>query len=267
MVALALLTGCGPSQQQYEEARKRVTDLESQITALRAELEDVKFGAPRLLAQAKTAYAAGNDSEATRVLTDLLKRHPASGESKDAAVLLAQAQARVAAADQQRQREAEKKVQEARLALERATRNMKKNTDDIKGITWVSHRESPVLGKYVSVYFGTNDESARNYPLRMRIQYYGDDWLFVRSLTVKADDKVYEIGEMDFDRDNSSGKVWEWIDLPVKDHSMFEHWMTAKRVVVRFNGDKYYDDFSVPERQRIQMREVYGAWKNMGGKP
>ena len=153
------------------------------------------------------------------------------------------------------------------MALERAIGNMKKSTDEIKGITWVSHRSTPVLAKYASFYFGSNKDSAANYPLRLKLQYYGDDWLFVRSVTVKADDKVYELGRLDFERDHSSGSVWEWIDMPVKDHAMLNHWMTAKRVVIRFNGDKYYNDFTLPHGQQAQLREVYQAWKIMGGKP
>lgn len=53
----------------------------------------------------------------------------------------------------------------------------------------------------------------------------------------------------------------------VKDHEMLKHWMTAKRVVIRFNGDKYYKDFNLPKEQLTQLREVYQAWNIMGGKP
>lgn len=264
---LTLLASCGPSQKDYEQVSKRAAELEAQVAALQAELENVKFGANRLLAQAKSAYEAGSDAEAKKLLADLLKRHPSSPESSEATVLLAQVDSRIAATEIQRKREEERKAQEDRLALERAVGNMKKNTDEIKGITWISHRNAPILAKYVSVYFGSNKGNAAGYPLRLKLQYYGDNWLFVRSVTVKADDKVYELGKLVFERDNSSGSVWEWIDMPVIDHGMLNHWMTAKRVVVRFNGDQYYDDFTLPQSQQAQLREVYQAWKVMGGKP
>jgi len=264
---LTLLSGCGPSQKEYEQASKRVVELDAQVTALRAELEDVKFGANRLLAQAKSAYETKNDVEAKKLLADLLKRHPSSPESGEATVLLAQIDSRIAAAELQRKREEERKAQEERLALERAIGNMKKKTDEIEGITWVSHRNAPVLANYVSIYFGSSKGSVANYPLRLKLQYYGDDWLFVRSVTVKADDKVYELGKLAFERDHSSGSVWEWIDMPVKDHEMLNHWMTAKHVVVRFDGDQYKKDFTLPLGQLTQLREVYQAWKIMGGKP
>lgn len=267
VTTVALLAGCGPSQQEYDQVRKQASELEAQVAALRTELEDLKFGSSRLLEQAKSAYNLKNDAEAKDFLSNLLKRHPSSPESGEATSLLAQVDSRIAAAEIQRKREEAQKAREERLALERAIGNMKKSTDEIKAITWVSHRKAPVLGKYASIYFGSKKESAANYPLRLKLQYYGDDWLFVRSVTVKADDKVYELGSLNFERDNSSGSVWEWIDMTVKDHVMLNHWMTAKRVVIRFNGDKYYDDFTLPPGQQAQLREVYQTWKIMGGKP
>jgi hypothetical protein len=264
---LAILSGCGPSQKEYEQANKRVLELDAQVTALRAELEDVKFGASRLLAQAKSAYKINNDAEAKKILDDLLKRHPTSTESREGTELLVKVDSRLAAAELQRKREEERKAQEERLALTRAIGNMNKRTDDIKGITWVSHRRAPVLGNHVAIYFGSSKDSAANYPLRIKLQYYGDDWLFVRSVTLKADDRVYKLGELEFKRDHSSGSVWEWIDMPVKDYEMLNHLMTAKRVVTRFEGDKYYKDVNLPKEQLTQLREVYQAWKIMGGKP
>ena len=267
VTTLALLAGCGQSPQEYDLARKKTAELEAQVAALRAELEDVKFGSSRLLAQANSAYDIKNDTEVKRLLLDLLKRHPSSPESVEATSLLAQVDSRIAAAEIKRKREEEQKAQKERLALEQAIGNMKKKTDEIEGITWVTHRNASVLAKDASIYFGTKNGSAANYPLRLKLRYYGDDWIFVRSVTVKADDKVYELGRLDFERDNSSGSVWEWIDMPVKDHEMLSHWMTAKRVVIRFNGDKYNNDFTLPQGQQAQLREVYQAWKTLGGKP
>jgi hypothetical protein len=119
--------------------------------------------------------------------------------------------------------------------------------------------------KYASLYFGTSNNNSSGYPISLRVQYYDDDWLFVRSLTIKADDKTYELNGLDFKRDNSSGAIWEWVDMTVTDHKMLAHWMSAKRVIIRFHGDTYYSDFSQPQEQRNQMKEVYAAWKGLGG--
>jgi len=266
-ITLAFISGCGQSQQTNDKEHKRVAELEAQVASLQTEIESLKFGANRLLSQAKSAYTDNKDAEAKRLLEELLKRHPSSPESAEATALLTQVDLRIATEELQRKQEEEQRLAGARQALEQAIGNMKMDTDEIEGITWVTHRKSPVLGKYVSTYFGSKEGSAANYPLRLRIQYYGDDWLFVRSVTVKADDKVYNLGAMDFERDHSSGTVWEWVDLPVKDYSMLNEWMSSKRVVVRFNGDQYHDDFILPKEQQAKMLEVYQAWKAMGGKP
>jgi predicted Zn-dependent protease len=102
------LSGCGPSQQEYDQARKRAAELETQVATLRADLEDIKFGSNRLLAQAKSAYGAKNDAEAKKLLTELLKRHPSSPESGEATALLAQVDSRIAAVELQHKREEER---------------------------------------------------------------------------------------------------------------------------------------------------------------
>lgn len=274
-MVVVTLSACGPSSAEHEQATIRVAEVESENLVLRkkldevsAELEDLKFGPERLLAQAKLAVDSANDAEAIRVIDEILKRHPESAEAKVAASLKSQVVAKVAAAEQQRKREEEHKREVARLALERATRNMKKKTDEIEGITWVSHRNTPTLAKYASLYFGSDSSgSASSYPIRLRVQYYADDWLFVQSLTVKADDKTYELRNLDFKRDNSSGSIWEWVDVPVTDHAMLSQWLSAKRVVIRFHGRQYYSDLTLPQSQQLQMREVYSAWQGMGGRP
>lgn len=265
--AFSFISGCGPSQQEYEEARQRAAELETEVTALRAELEDIKFGAKRLFAQATLAYEADNDSEAKTLLLDLIQRHPSSSESKEASLLLTKVESRIIAAEQQRKREEEQRAKKDRQALAQALGNMKTTKDEIKGITWIGHKKAPILTRYISAYFGAKNESTTNYPLRLKLQYYGDDWLFVRSVTIKADEKIYELGRLSFERDHSSGSVWEWIDMPVKDHQMLTALMTAKKVIIRFDGKQYYDDFLVPKEQQAQLREVYDVWKSMGGTP
>lgn len=264
---LLSLAGCGPSQTDLDKARKHSLELEAQVKALQSELDDIKFGANQLLTKAKIAYESKQDGEAKKILQDLLKRHPSSSESVDAKKLLSQVDARITETETQKKLAKAQKLEEERKALDRITINMRKEIDEIKGITWISHRNAPILANYITLYFGTSKNSVANYPLRMKINYYGDDWLFVRSVTVKADDKVYELGRLDFERDNGSGSVWEWVDLPVKDFDLVNHLMTAKRVIVRFEGNQYYKDFTLPQKQQMQMREVYKAWTLMGGKP
>ena len=135
LCVLSFICGCGPSQQEYEQARKRVTELETQVAALNSELEEIKFGPSRLLAQAKSAYKANSDIEAKNLLAELMKQHPSSPEITEATILLSKVNSRIIALEQKRKREEELQAQKDRLLFEHASRNMKKNTDEMKGIT------------------------------------------------------------------------------------------------------------------------------------
>ena len=272
-LAIGLLCACGPSQDQdkstegrAEDARK-IEELEARVAELQSELEDLRFGAERLLAQAEAEIDRNDYEKAKILLAELLKRHPDSPQGPKAAKLVSQVDRQIAESERLRKQEAERAAKERERALERALGNMKKTTDEFEGITWFRHRNSPVLGNYISAYFGTKNGSAEGYPLRVRLQYYGDNWLFVRSVTIKADERVFELGAFDFDRDNAAGSVWEWIDIPVKDHAMLSQIMAADRVVIRFTGDQYRHDFEVPASQKLQLREVDQAWRAMNGKP
>ena len=262
LVAAFGLSACGPDASEYEKVSSHAAALEAEAGALRkevaslkAELEEIKFGAEKLLAKAESEIEADNLLGAKASLTQLIKRHPDSGESSKAALLLAEVQRKI-----------DQKAREELAARERAEKNLKREEDEVEGITWLSHKGSPILGKYMKLYFGTKGGDASQYPLRVKMQYSDDSWLFVRSLTIKADETNFEIGPVEFKRDNSSGTIWEWMDVPVSDFKMLAKILTAKRVVIRFHGDKYYSDFVVPKSQQLQMQEIYAAWKARGGK-
>lgn len=76
--------------------------------------------------------------------------------------------------------------------------------------------------------------------------YYSDDWLFVKSFSVKADNKKYDVYPSyyeDINRTNSSNSVWESISLPYKgNEDVIKSIANSKAVTIRFYGDKYYAD-------------------------
>jgi len=270
VILFLLVTGCGPSAKEYAESRQREVALQAQVEALRAELEDIKFGATRLLAQAKLASESENEPEAKKLLIALIDRHPVSIESAEAKVLLSQVESRIVALEEERRKAEEKANEEVRLRIERAMRNMKRNTDEFAGITWVSHINDTFFAENdIRAYFGTKSGLASGYPLRLKIQYGQKGWwIYARSITIKADDKIYELGKMNFKRDTaSSDRIREWVDFPVEDHAMLNHLITANRLVIRFHGEKYVSDYTVPEHLKSQLFEVYNAWITLGGKP
>lgn len=266
MVAVAaVLAGCGDAAKE-KKLQDKVTQLGAEVQHLRKELDEERNGPGRLLVQAKTQIEVGNLEQARKTLEGLIDKHSGSSERAEASTLIKNIDVKIAAIREQERVEKQRVEAEAKAALARLDKNLAKSTDEIKGITWITHKAEPILSKKMVLYFGTKDGSAASYPLRMKIQYYSDDWLFVRSVIVKADDQTFELGLMDFERDNSGGSVWEWSDEQVKNFTFLEATLAAKKVIVRFNGRQYYDDFILPESQKAAMRDVLLAWERYGGK-
>lgn len=100
---------------------------------------------------------------------------------------------------------------------------------------------------------------------RMAITYVADDWLFVRSLTVRTDSALYELqpdqyGPNAIERDNGDGKIWEWWDVSADAHrAMLSDIAKSAKVVVRFNGKQYHKDWQVPETDKRAIVRVLSA--------
>lgn len=265
-VGLAL-AGCGNAdREKAEQLQGEVSKLQSEVAALKAELDAEKHGAQRLLARAKDAKDAGDKASAKSVLQDLLTRHPEKPEAAAAKALLAVIDREEKAAEAERLAAEARKAEETRAALARLDKSLKKNTDEIKGITWVSHKSIPTLDTYMSLYFGLEGENSRVMPLRLKLQYHSDSWLFVQSVTIKADDQTFQLGSLDFERDNGYGGIWEWSDTIAENKAMLRKIADAKKVTIRFDGKQYYHDFSLPESQKQAIKEMILAWERYGGK-
>lgn len=263
----ALISGCGQAdKEKSEKLQQEVTKLQAEVGSLRAELEAERNGPHRLLARGKNEFAASGLGIAKETLTELVARFPESEQAQDAKKLLSEINEKIVAAEKAKQLEAQKAAEEQRKALARLDANLVKNVDEIKGITWVSHKSVPLLENYMTLYFGVKDGSAAGYPLRMKLNYHADSWLFIESVTIKADDKVFDLGKLDFERDNAAGSIWEWSDTRVEDMAMLNSILSAKKVVIRYDGRQYYHDFVLPDSQKNAMKESLLAWQRYGGK-
>ncbi|AZD93052.1 MULTISPECIES: hypothetical protein [Pseudomonas] len=261
------LTACGQADKENAaRLQQEVSKLQGEISTLRAELEAERNGPDRLLARAKNEVSQPALDSAKQTLTDLIARYPESQQALSAKSVLSDVNTKIKAAEKAKQLEAARAAEEQKQVITRLDANLRKNTDEIEGVTWISHKSEPVLDNYMSLYFGTKDGSASQYPLRMKFNYYADSWLFVKSVTIKADDQVFNLGNMDFERDNGAGSIWEWSDSRVKDMAMLNKIIAAKKVVIRYDGRQYYHDFVLPESQKNAMKEIVLAWQRYGGK-
>ncbi|WP_458373041.1 hypothetical protein [Pseudomonas laurylsulfatiphila] len=261
------LTACGQADKENAaKLQQEVNKLQGEVTALRTELEAERNGPDRLLAKAKNEISQANLALAKQTLIELIARYPETQQAQGAKSVLSDLNANIEAIEKAKQLEAAKAAEQQRQTLARLDANLRKNTDEIKGVTWISHKSEPVLDNYMSLYFGTKNGSASAYPLRMKFNYFADSWLFVQSVTIKADDRVFNLDKMDFERDNGSGSIWEWSDSKVEDMAMLNKIIAAKKVVIRYDGRQYYHDFVLPEAQKNAMKEILLAWNRYGGK-
>lgn len=93
--------------------------------------------------------------------------------------------------------------------------------------------------------------------LRMKIQYTGDDWLFVSSYKIAADDYRWQSEKMHFERDHSN-RVWEWVDKApsIQDLKNLKALSKAKNPVIRFQGRQYFSDFQLEPIQQEAIIDV-----------
>ena len=163
-----------------------------------------------------------------------------------------------------------------RIALAQSIKGLIGQRDQMRGITWYKHATVP---KYDNanrfyLYFGITDDQILT-PLRLKITYSSDSWLFVQSVWGKADGKKIDLPQvsetiMGWERDNSGGKIWEWSDAPVDTETEIaavRQVSTSKETIVRFEGRQYYGDRTLTAAQLLALRETISAYQLVSAKP
>lgn len=98
--------------------------------------------------------------------------------------------------------------------------------------------------------------------LRVRIQYTGDDWLFVQSYKVAADDYRWQSPESDFERDHSAGTVWEWLDVPATQGKIeiAKRLANSEKSVIRFQGSQYNFDRTLTKAHKQSINTILSVF-------
>ena len=102
----------------------------------------------------------------------------------------------------------------------------------------------------------------------LRFYYYSKSWLFVNRITVVADDYTWKSPSMNFKRDHSHGNIWEYEYLNLSDpryRELANKISQSKEVIIRFHGRQYYDDFTVPDRMKNDLRYILRAIDAING--
>lgn len=142
---------------------------------------------------------------------------------------------------------------------------MAASRDKLENVTWYRDKTSPAFNNRNAFHLYFGEQGSRVW-LRWRVQYYDDDWLFIRSFTVYVDGVPHEFSGS-FERDHGSGNIWEWYDTSPggRELSMIRSVISSKETVVRFHGQKYRADRKVTAAQKKALQRVLDAYAAKGG--
>ncbi|MFH1051685.1 MAG: hypothetical protein V1779_12255 [bacterium] len=142
---------------------------------------------------------------------------------------------------------------------------LRKNYDEFKGITWFYDKTTTKYNNRNSfhAYIATGKDFATS--LRLRIQYFGDDWLFIESYIIKTDFSTFTLTPDKVESDHSS-EVWEWCDVSVDSeiYKILKDITNSKVVKVRMIG-KYYKDREIPTSEKKALLNVIKGFEALGG--
>lgn len=171
----------------------------------------------------------------------------------------------------QRQRQLEQIRKEHQKAMEAATKNLVKNTDEVKDIEWFHDRSSPRVNDVnnIQAYIGRQHG---NVWLRFRMSYTGANWLFVESVTFKVDGRTHTIAEKRHRRwegDHARGKIWEWKDMQADymTWDLIRQIANSKKTIMRYQGRQYKYDREITDTEKQALNNILLAYEAMGGKP
>jgi hypothetical protein len=265
---LLLLCACGVSAAEHGAVIAERDSLQSVLASALTELEELKFGAERLLALASASLADGELEAARSHAMLLVERHPGAAERPEAERIRVEAERRIAEREERARREREAAEHRARAGRERALAAARSTYDDIRGITWYRHRSSP---EYVNtrsdihLYVGKTD--AGFVIPRLRILYKADNWLFIRSYLIKADDQTFVIAPDAFEveRDHGYSGIWEWYDTPAtaRELEILRTVAESRRAVIRYQGQQYHRDRTITDREKQAIREMLIVHDNL----
>ena len=164
-------------------------------------------------------------------------------------------------------------------SINRVTRSKLKqyfteNTDEFSDVVWVKPKSAPqyVNRNGIYCYFARNktdftSPNSRAYNFRLVVQYYAEEWLFIRSMIFNIDGENYTFVPDNMKRDcGYGGKIWEWCDESTRfDTALIEKIANAKTVKVKFNGSDYYKVKTLTPEQILSIKRTYEDYKAYDG--
>jgi hypothetical protein len=162
----------------------------------------------------------------------------------------------------------ESKVDSAKIKELLTYFKVNKDEFDPNGKTWYEPKSAPQYTNRNGIYLYFAVQNGKAMPLRFRVQYYSDDWLFFNKIQFSIDNNAYEYIPSDTETDSGNGgKIWEWFDeaLTGSDKELIYALVDAKSAKMKFVGRQYYDIKTITKNQITDMKRVLELYRAMGG--
>jgi len=290
---ILLIGGIALLNSQDNQAEK--ANLEKKIASLQAENNRLKDEPEFLFSQAVDQKNQNKIKKSRVAFLELQEKYPkykanevtgylAQLDDKERELNEAEAQRkRIEAAEKEKKRLEEERLatkrkrildqvrKEHQRAMDAATKNLVKNTDEVKDIEWFYDRSSPRVSDVnnIQAYIGRQHG---NVWLRLRMSYTGPNWLFVESVTFKVDGRTHTIAEKRHRRwegDHARGKIWEWKDTQADymTWDLIRQIANSKKTIMRYQGRQYKYDREITAAEKQALNNILLAYEAMGGKP
>ncbi|MFB9273675.1 hypothetical protein [Cohnella cellulosilytica] len=278
LLSVILLAGCSNHSadevssltSELEKSKEEISRLSSENAKLKSELAEIKNGPAKMLARAKRYYEEKDLDGLNAALAALNEKHPGSEEADSAQELSDKLAQSLEQEKQKAEKEAAEKAEADKKRLANATGKLKKEIDEVEGITWYKDKTTPVYvdQNNLHVYIGVKDETTW---LRIRIQYTGDDWVFIDNYKINVDGTNVNIATSynNVVRDNDYGRVWEYYDGPVSalEYDLLLSIVDSKKTIVRHEGREHRFDRTVTAKEKQAIKNVLDAYEALGGTP
>src|SRR5690606_6924262 len=175
--------------------------------------------------------------------------------------MLQEAELKIAKEKEEASAKREAALSEKKASLER----LKKEHDDVDGVTWYKQRYYTHYNNMnrVSIYMGKRENAPAW--LRLKMSYTGDNWIFFKEAYLSYDGNTRSFSFDDYrdkKSDNDGGDVWEWIDISLSDadKNWLKDFAKSPNAKMRLTG-KYEKTRTLTENERKGILDVIGAYE------